>query len=682
MKFIDKIITYLFVTLFFLTPLIYTTNTSELFEFNKMILIYLLTIFIAFFWLVKMILTKKILFRKTFLDIPILLFMLSQIFSTIFSLNSHVSFYGYYGRFNGGLLSIICYVILYFAFVSNRVSADTILKTTLFSSVFVMLYGLPGRLGHDLTCFIASSGRIFDNSCWSTETNIFNPAERTFSTLGQPNWMGAFLAINFFIGIYFLLRRIKTSRFAFLEFFYLLANFSFILFSRSRSALGSVIIGLVVLLTYYLFSFKKRFLKTFLFLTLVVIIPIIAFKTGVDRIDRYIVSPTSLFKRQISLKAVSKNEQSINSGVTESFDIRKIVWKGALDLGFKKPLFGSGVETFAYGYNFVRPVEHNLTSEWDYIYNKAHNEYLNYFATTGFVGFFSYSSLILTFLVSMTLRLFGKNAKLSRSADILALIVAYFSILFTNFFGFSTSTVNLFFYLIPAFVIALLDSGKESREDYSLKAIDGYDVFALLILVLITGYLVFATFSYWLADTYYASGSNYSKPAVQDYQRSAGDLEKALKFRNEPTYEDKLSSSLAYLSVYATYQKQNDLAKKIIDYSIRYNNDTLKKFPKNVYFLRTKAKNEYLFYQATSDAKYLLRGLDALKQAEDLSPTDPKMPYSMSIYYALLSDIESNKVKKDELRDLSLKMVDQSLLLKKDFQEAIVLKKELLSKYK
>jgi putative inorganic carbon (hco3(-)) transporter len=60
--------------------------------------------------------------------------------------------------------------------------------------------------------------------------------------------------------------------------------------------------------------------------------------------------------------------------------------KGAWELTKKYPLFGSGVETFAYSYYNVRPVEHNLVTEWDFLYNKAHNEFLNYAATTGFVG--------------------------------------------------------------------------------------------------------------------------------------------------------------------------------------------------------------------------------------------------------------------------------------------------------
>ena len=37
-------------------------------------------------------------------------------------------------------------------------------------------------------------------------------------------------------------------------------------------------------------------------------------------------------------------------GVTESGDIRKIVWQGAIELWKQYPILGTGVENFAYSY--------------------------------------------------------------------------------------------------------------------------------------------------------------------------------------------------------------------------------------------------------------------------------------------------------------------------------------------
>ncbi|TAN35170.1 hypothetical protein EPN27_04380, partial [Patescibacteria group bacterium] len=105
--------------LFFVTPLLMLPITSELFEFNKMLFIYLMTVVVLVAWTVRMIWHRKIILKRSLFDVFFILFLFSQLLSTIFSIDRHTSFFGYYGRFNGGLLSIISYMILYYAFVSN-----------------------------------------------------------------------------------------------------------------------------------------------------------------------------------------------------------------------------------------------------------------------------------------------------------------------------------------------------------------------------------------------------------------------------------------------------------------------------------------------------------------------------------------------------------------------------------
>ena len=56
---------------------------------------------------------------------------------------------------------------------------------------------------------------------------------------------------------------------------------------------------------------------------------------------------------------------------------------------YKAYLIGTGTETFAFAFYRYRPAGHNLTAN-GILYNKAHNEYLNYLATTGLFGLASY----------------------------------------------------------------------------------------------------------------------------------------------------------------------------------------------------------------------------------------------------------------------------------------------------
>src|SRR5690349_20109329 len=114
-----KIFQLSFYALFILTPLFFTPYNNELFEFNKLLLVYGVTTIITGSWVYQMTAQKRLIFKRTPLDIPLLLFLISQILSTIFSIDRHTSVWGYYSRSNGGLLSIIAYLILYWAFVSN-----------------------------------------------------------------------------------------------------------------------------------------------------------------------------------------------------------------------------------------------------------------------------------------------------------------------------------------------------------------------------------------------------------------------------------------------------------------------------------------------------------------------------------------------------------------------------------
>ena len=332
-----------------------------------MMFIYGITIFVCFVWFLKMIRQRRIILKKSPFDIPLILFVSSQVLSTIFSIDRHTSIYGYYGRFNGGLLSIVSFTILYFAFNSNFLSGNDgigeikkILKTSLIGSFLVVLWGLPGKLGYDLSCFVFM-GQL-NNACW---TDQFHPSERMFSTLGQPNWLGAYLVVNFFIGLYFFMRTIFIPKFEakklekkeyskktkndttlteIILFCYLLLNFSSILFTRSRSALASVFVGLFVFIVCVIFYFaknislyKKQFKHIALFL-FIIAISVFIFKTGVQKIDRYLdFSPVLKYQKQNDKpKAISNPQPSCYKvQISESLDIRKIVWKGAIDLANK-----------------------------------------------------------------------------------------------------------------------------------------------------------------------------------------------------------------------------------------------------------------------------------------------------------------------------------------------------------
>lgn len=689
---LKKLLMYLYFLLFFSTPLFMFGKTSELFEFNKIILIYFFAASIAAilfsYWLVYK--TKPIKF--SLYDVPILLFVISQIISTIFSIDMQTSLFGYYGRFNGGLYSIFAYVVLYYGFIfllSLQHNPKTFLYrffyVSLFSSFLTILWSIPGKFGHDLSCLLFVGE--FNNSCWTVQ---FNPSVRMFSTLGQPNWFGAYLAIHFFIALFFFLKRSSDKKNITNElifFVYLILNFCALLFTRSRSAIGSVGIGFVLFLFYYGFvslRSKQKISKSLIALCISLVLCIFIFQTGIEKIDKYLSINTyvSLFSKtqQVPISKTSvtntQNKDFIIGGVTDSLDIRKIVWKGAIDLGKEYFLFGTGVETFAYSYYFVRPKEHNLTSEWDYLYNKAHNEYLNYFATTGILGSFSY--LLFIFLVLFVM--LKAFRKIHNDQDLRLLFVilslSYISILITNFFGFSTTTINLLFYVIPAvpvfYLLHFSPNSKIMEKNNSVSTIN----YAFIVIPYI--FILIFLSNYWTSDIKYAMGDVYMK--MNDYSAAATLFEQALENHYEHVYEDKLSNCYANLAFIASYQKEKDKALEYIQKAQEFNQRSLRASSSNIIYLKTTAKNDYLFYQITLKKEFIEEGLAALEKARILAPSDSKITYYLATYYSILYDEEEDSTRKKIFTQKALNSINESIMQKPNYLDSYILKVQLLKK--
>ncbi len=662
---LKKIGRLIYYSLFFLTPLIVLKDTSELFELNKMNLVYFASASIVFILALTMIRNKKLLIRRSTFDKYWLGFLGLMVLSTLFSIDKHTSIFGYYGRFNGGLLSLVSFTALAygFGFFFSKSDIIKILKISLVSSVAVMLWGLSGKLGHDLSCLVFTGQ--FNNSCW---TDQFRPAERMFSTLGQPNWLGAYLAVHFFIGFFFIVTN-HLKRW-YLSYAYLLLTFVCLLSTKSRSALLAVGIGSVLYFGIVMFLKKLEIFnkdwKKWAVLGALFLVSIFIFKTGIDKID----SALSINKGSSSVsKTESAKSTPLSSEVTESLDIRKIVWKGAVELGLKYPIFGTGPETFGFSYYFIRPVEHNLTSEWDYVYNKAHNEYLNYFATTGFLGLAAYLILVGVILYNLKFEIFNSKSSGNEKLLYLSLLCSYITVLVTNFFGFSTSTINLFFFLIPAFVAVSQTNAKEYFEFADATVHPTQKIQIGLVSVMYLFCLVWLLSSF-VADTQYAQGLVYESNG--DYIKAGKYVTTATNLRPEPVFYDKLSYMEANLALVASYQGEKELVTKFLTNSQVSSLKALRSSPKNIQYWKTSAKNNLVYYQITLDKKYIETGLASVQTAMALAPTEPKLPYTEAVLYSVLADEAVDKNAKQFYTTLAVTSAKKALQLKPNYENAKV----------
>ena len=728
-----KIITFSFYILFFFIPLAFTPFTFELFEYNKMMAAYALTVIIIGSWLIKMVAEKEFKITRTPFDIPLLLFTGSQIISTIISIDPHVSWWGYYSRFNGGLISIITYIFLYYAFVSN-IKKENIKKyilTAMSAGLLISIYGILEHLG-------------IDKSFW-----IQDVQNRVFSSLGQPNWLAAYLAVLLPVAIGSSLNAITSPKsdfedknqsvslqtkfknifsLPFLIYFILsIVFYTTLIFTNSRSGMGGFWIASGVFWLFVFLLYKISVIKLFLIFNLSFLFLNFIFGTPFVQINRFtlpeIIRSTSQTSPPKTINSQpSTNNSLLESGVTDSGDIRKIVWKGALDIIASHPLFGTGTETFAFAYYKYRPVEHNMTSEWDFLYNKAHNEYLNYAATTGLVGLGTYLLFIGTVIfwslnkikaqsASWRTNLKTKTKNLqSKKFDILdvdltfdilhlSLFSAWLSILITNFLGFSVVIVQIFFFLIPAILTILNEQAGDAKEGlprnvslaervlrlWSKKTSfrDGLETFLgkperpdpqikinisntisikqsifIIIILLLSLYLLSKLFFMYWADTYYATG--YRDSRAGSYIDAYEQLKEAISLNpDEVLYYDEFSLPAAALSVGASQQKETTLSARLKTQAVAASNYAIANSPNNVNFYKTRSR---VFYTLSKiDPSYINQAINALKEASTLSPTDPKINYNLGLMYGQAGDNQK-----------AIQYLKQSADLKPNYREAFL----------
>lgn len=686
-KFSQETLKYSFYLLFLLAPLIWLPINLELFEFNKMILVYLLTCVISTAWLVKSLYAGRFEIRKTPLDPALIIFLAANVLATIFSIDQTTSIFGYYGRFHGSLLSTISYLVLYWALVSNLNKKQIFycLYFLLFAVLLIAIYGIlqhPNPIfalyGEDQISLLGAIKTFLGQPTFETIRSLTSeitfhgidydfwatPVEqRVFATLGQPNWLAAFLGMNLFlfVSLLFVVRKFYLKIILTLAIILTYLSFTF---TYSRGGSLGLIVGLVTFVA--LITIKPSNVKTKILSFLVSLRPKVAFSKiklhlywlAAILIAVFVINYFfgNAFERrggvQTSAPAeISTTQTQLESGGTQTAKIRTIVWNGSLEIFKHYPLFGSGVETFGYSYYQFRPVEHNLTVEWDYLYNRAHNEYLNYLATTGAIGLLSYLFLIGVFEFIAVKTILTNSA--NRLVNI-GLISGYNAYLAQNFFGFSVVAIALLFFLFPAFFLII--NGKLNRTyTLSLKKWSQnkfYTRTSLAIITVVSIITIVQIFSAWIADvTYNAALSS------NGYEQSIKQLRQTVTLA---PYQTVFQAELAVnLAGYATAVEDEAKKKEAALEADRIVKDLVKKHQKNVALWQNKRAVD--FYLSKINKEHYFELIKTGETLASLAPTDASIQYDLALIYSF-----AEKPKEAEVQ------LEKVLKLKPDYREAVV----------
>ena len=593
---------------FFLIPLVLIPTTSEIFEFNKIIILYLLASIIFFSETIRFLSQD----RPTLLVPPFAttaaLFLGALLLTTVTSIDPHVSIFGYYARFHGGLLSWIAYSTILLALVQQTPAFIlSVIKISLLSGFLVSGWGILEHWG-------------IDASYWVQDVRY-----RVFSTIGQPNWLAAYLAMLM----------------PFL--------FSFYLQAKNRKILAGLLLASLTFYTCFIFTYSRggnlglaAALLTWLLLLGLKNLRLHKLRSAL--LSAGLATITLIFASGLTPALLGapphRTVENLQTG-DQTARTRLIVWQGSLDIFLHHPLLGSGLETFGESFYQYRPVAMNEISDFDFLFNKAHNEYINYLATTGLVGTLAYLALIIN-VAFITLR----RLKQTRSIWIIAATSSLGGYLVQNIFGFTVVPVALLFILNLALIAT--PTAHTLRWEWS-PILDHLRRYSFLLLAPLLLSILMIT-NLWRADVAYMQGLSTASTdqAIQDFTL-ANHLNPS-----EPLYYAELALSYAqaasYLPDSPTAQYDATLAQRYSDQAI-----AISPHERTIWRIRAQTLSSLI----SVNPRYTTAALESFQKAILLAPTDPRVRTELAQFYLNHGQ-----------QDLALQTFDQALRLKPDFFDA------------
>jgi len=410
-------------------------------------------------------------------NFAVLVFLLVGAVATLRSPNIYLSFVGAYKFYFWGLSSIIGYVVIYFVVIDDAPLSyiEKTINLVLVGSVLVTIYGILQHFGLDFISWEQSS------------------KERVFSTLGNPNFLGAYLIMVIPLGLsrLMIIAHRQSScketrrRVAFLSWIVVLLCvmlFTCLIWTLSRGAWVGFLVSLAV---FGILVGKEGLHENRKWLGLVLILfGLISAIIGLPKGTRHI--PEELV---VNDKYTTFNEGSVvEERVASIVELREIgiagricAWKDTLKMIKEHPFLGIGLDTFGIVFQrykspkFVQIVGKNIIADY------PHNEFLQVAATMGLVGLAVYLWLWFCFL-TMGIRLIlqsrqsikqwhqlgtthrnGDTAYVIRflTPGILSSIVA---LLVQNQFGFTTITTSTLLWFLVGIMVAM--KNWELNSDY------------------------------------------------------------------------------------------------------------------------------------------------------------------------------------------------------------------------
>jgi O-antigen ligase len=390
----------------FLLPLAFSWTTYDGYVLPKLLLARLLVAGLAALWLAHLAFTRRLVLRRTPLDLPLLAFLGSAALSTVFAYNQNVAIFGTYGRYDG-LLTTLTYAAVFWLTVQTLTDAGearTLLRVLLASGYLVAVIAV-------LQC-LTDSLRVGE----------LVPA---FGTLGQKNTLGAYLAMLLPLACWeAAAARTWTGRVLAINAGSLLALALMLTFSRSAWAAGAVAAAIPLLAMHS--TVRSRAI-------------IVAGAAALVLLPIYVSSAVQIQRTDLSM-----------------LGDRPVVYQDTLRLIVSRPVLGYGPDNF--GLVFPAFESEDLHQQWD----KAHAETMQVAATQGLIGLAAYAWLAVAFCLSLW--------RGQRDAAAYAVFGAWLGYQATLQLNFTSLSAALPYWVFLAAAVMLIGVSREWRPGEPVRA--------------------------------------------------------------------------------------------------------------------------------------------------------------------------------------------------------------------
>jgi tetratricopeptide (TPR) repeat protein len=461
-RYLEQILLWGVRLMVFLVPLTFLPWTFEIFEFNKQFLLLGLGLVLLVIWLSHAVVVREAKVAKSWLNWAVFALLIAIGLSTFFSIDAVTSILGFYGRFNGGLASLVAYLVLYYLVLqTSKEESDTrSLLGWWLSGVGIAVVILLGQiLGLRWLPFAAG------------QLSNFSPLG------GSLNIVAVTLAASLPLALFF-------------------AQAGRNLLSRNLSLIFSLITLVLLFIIDYQLGWMGILVGSAAWLGLVF------WKNEGVGFKWTMLPSIALLLAAIAWPLSTPTLTRLSVPVEVNLSM-KASWKVAWQNIKTNPVFGTGPETFIYGFSKYKPDNFNDSNFWAYRFDKASSEFAQLFATTGFLGLAAYLAVIGLGLY-LTWRIIKDRS--GQTWYLRAAILSSFLVLVVcNIFYFSSTVLAAFFWLMLGLIASLssnsmrhISMATSPRASFSFS-------FGLAVVVLLAVGIWFGIVRFTVADIAYAN---------------------------------------------------------------------------------------------------------------------------------------------------------------------------------